>query len=310
MFVYLGIDGGGTKTKVNIIDLEKNILFENIGGPSSIDTVSYEESYNNIYNLIKPFFDNQEHLIKGVFAGLGGIIFDEEKERVVTNLKNLPFLAKNCKIEVENDMYNALYSGFLFDEGISLISGTGMVAFGIDKFGNKAKCGGWSYKEGEFGSGYHLGMSAVQYLIRAYDGRYEIDDMAREIAKTLNFNKATDIIELTNELHINRTKVASLSPIITKYGNLGHLYALKVIDFATDEILLAIKGVIKQLKLTKKELVMIGGLVNSDTIFREMLLNKLFKSYPDLTIIEQKADPATAAAYKALHNKGERNEKI
>lgn len=302
MFVYLGIDGGGTKTKVNIVDQHKNILFENIGGPSSIDTVSYELMYDNIYKILKSYFDiNPNQKINGVFAGLGGIIFDEQKEKVATYLKKLPFLTANCQIEVENDMYNALYSGSLFDEGLSLISGTGMVAFGLDKIGNKAKCGGWSYKEGEFGSGYHLGVSAIQYLIRAYDGRYEIDDMAKEIADKFNFKKASDIIDLTNKLHTDRTTVASLSPIITKYGDLGHFYALKVIDLATDEILLAIKGVISQLNLTKKELVMIGGLANSDTVFKEMLLKKLYNNFPDLVIIEQKTDPATAAAYKALH---------
>ena len=40
--LYLGIDGGGTKTAVCLIDEKLNIISQSQSGPSSYDTVTQE----------------------------------------------------------------------------------------------------------------------------------------------------------------------------------------------------------------------------------------------------------------------------
>ena len=52
---FLGIDGGGTKTKVVIINNNKDILYESVAGPSSVDTVTSQETLDAIKNCIKRF---------------------------------------------------------------------------------------------------------------------------------------------------------------------------------------------------------------------------------------------------------------
>ncbi len=297
MKYYLGIDGGGTKTKLIVINEKEEILFENISSASSIDTVSEKETYNAFYLGLKPFIDKNPHIVfTGIFIGIGGIVFQHQKDYVVNIAKKLPLVKNSTFIKAENDMYNALYSGLLFSEGVALICGTGMVAFGMDKYNTHIKCGGWGYKEGEFGSGYHLGMACVQYMIRAFDGRYQKDAFAKEIAQKLNFKFAEDIIDLMEDLHTNRTKVASLAPILTKHANLSHPYALKTVELATDELALAVKGVFNQLKLTTNKIVIVGGLGNSEGIFKEKLHKKLKKFKPDIEILQPQIDPALAAA--------------
>jgi N-acetylglucosamine kinase-like BadF-type ATPase len=300
---YLGIDGGGTKTRAIIIDENKKQIYEKVSGPSSVDTVSFKDSIQHISKALKEFFIKYPNAVfQAVFIGVGGIVFDDQKEKLKALAKNLDGITKSTIIHVENDMYNSLFSGGHFDQGMSLICGTGMVAFGIDKQKNTHKSGGWGYKEGELGSGYSLGFSAIQYMIRAYDGRYELDDFAKEIAGKIGLSKASDIVPIMNELHNNRTKVASLAPIVTKYANNGHRHALFIVEQATDEIALAVKSVYTHLDFnTSTTLVIIGSLVHAPGEFNKKLLSKLSKISSTLEIINPLFDPAYAAALYARY---------
>lgn len=296
MKYYLGIDGGGTKTKIIIIDETKEILYEKVGGPSSVDTVTTDVTFNNIKDLIVPFLKTNPNLyFNGLFVGLGGIVFEKQKSDLIKLFKTLPGINHNTNIIVENDMYNALYSGLLFDEGIGLIVGTGMVAFG--KKGNKThKCAGWGFKEGELGSGYALGKHAISYMIRCFDNRLDKDDFAKEIASKLNLLKKEDIITIMDEIYLNRTLIASLAPIVVKYANKNHNYALKIVNLQTDEIKLAVRGVYNSLNLKKPTIVIVGGLGNSKGIFKDMLHQKLKEIDPEINIIKPIVDPALAGA--------------
>ncbi len=297
MKYYLGIDGGGTKTKVIVINELKEVVFENIVGPSSVDTVSLDETLKAFKDSIKDL--DKKITFEACFAGLGGIIFDKDKENVEEQLKKLPGVTNKTVVKAENDMHNALYSGLLFDEGIALIAGTGMVAFGKDLYGNVAKCGGWGYKEGDLGSAYSMGKRALRYMIRAFDGRYEIDDFAQEIADKVGLKDAKDIVKIMDELYLKRTDVADLSRIVNKYANVNNKYASVIVNNMTDELALAVSGVLKQTNIKNKKLVVVGSLGNLDGLFKTLLHKKIKELDQNIEILAPLVDPALAAALMA-----------
>lgn len=301
MAYFLGIDGGGTKTKVIIIDDNENILFENISGPSSIDTVDPSTTYKNINQAIEPYISKYPNLIfKGVFIGLGGIVFNEDCQSVESLLSKLKSVNDETFIMARNDMYNALYSAGNFEEGMTLICGTGMVAFG--KKGKEShKAGGWGYLEGELGSAYHLGREAIRHCIRAYDKRLEMNDFAKEVAKEIQLEKATDIIKITNTYHDERTKTAQLAPLVTKHANLNNTYAKQICDKAIDEIALAIKAVYKTLSFNQIHLVIVGSLGHAEGYFSDSLYKAIKNISQDIHIIKPIIDPALAAAKAAKY---------
>jgi len=297
---FLGIDGGGTKTKVVVINENKDIIYESVAGPSSVDTVSNQQTVDSIQYALNSFYSSQNHVaFDAIFIGLGGIVFDHQKKAIIALLKSLKGVDSKTIIVVENDMHNALYSGLLFDEGMTLICGTGMVAFGKNKDGKYHKSGGWGFKEGDAGSGFNLGSEAIKYMIRAFDHRLSKDAFALELANHLNLKNAEDIISLMDELYLDRTKVASLAPFVTKYANLGHPYAIKIIEKATDELALSVKAVYQQLNLNSTTLVVVGSLGNVQGHFKSLLHEKIKSISSKINIIEPKVDPAYAAAIMA-----------
>jgi len=301
MDYFLGIDGGGTKTKIIIIDDNDNILFENVSGPSSIDTVDASTTYKNINKAIEPYISKHPNLIfKGIFIGLGGIVFDEDCQSVESLVSKLESVNNETFIMARNDMHNALYSADNFDEGMTLICGTGMVAFG--KNGKEShKAGGWGYLEGELGSAYHLGREAIRHCIRAYDNRLEKNNFSKDIASAIGLEKATDIIKVTNLYHDQRTKTAQLAPLVTKHANLNNVYAKEICDKAIDEIALAIKAVYKTLEFKQIHLVIVGSLGHAKGYFSDSLHKAIQSISEDIKIMDPILDPALAAAKAAKY---------
>lgn len=300
MNLYLGIDGGGTKTKVIVINELEEIIYEQTSGPSSIDTVDNESTYNSFEDALKEFskkFPNTT--FKGVFAGIGGIVFEDDCHLVENILNQLDQVDIDTFIRARSDMETALYSGGHFDQGMSLICGTGTAAFGKNNE-QTHKCGGWGFKEGELGSGYHLGREAIRHTIRAFDNRLSMNDFAKDIAKAIELRKATDIIHIMEDDYFGeRTKTAQLAPIVTKHANLGNIYAKEIVDKATYELALSVRGVYNTLNLSNTTLVIIGSLGNAPGYFRKRLHEQIHEISNEIKIITSAYDPAFAAALMA-----------
>lgn len=298
---YLGIDGGGSNTTVAIMDDNEQILFKNTSGPSAIDTVDSETTIQAIEKALAPYMSQHKGLrFDGVFVGIGGLFTDQERSSVKALVRRLPYVDDQTDLRVSNDMETALFSGGTYDSGIALISGTGMVAYG-KHLGKEHKCGGWGYKEGDLGSAYHLGREALRYLARTLDHRYEPDNFSAEIAAITKINDIDDLLPGLNRYFGERTKTAQLAPIVTKYANLNHSIAKAIVDRATDELLLAVKGVYNALAFDETTLVVIGGLGNADGYFKESLYKKILASLPHVSITTDGDEPAVAAAKAAKH---------
>lgn len=301
MNYYLGIDGGGTKTKLCLMNSDNEVIQMAEGGPSSIDTVSEETTFNNFLNPFMEIINNCSNniTIKGVFAGIGGIVSGEDEKLVESIVRRLPNITKDTKIKAKNDMHNALASGLLFDEGVTLIVGTGSVAFGKDKHNHYHKCGGWGYKEGDLGSAYDIGFKAIKTMIKSYDGRIDITDFTKEVKDKIGIEKIEDVVGALNNLWNNRTEIASYAKLVTKHANLGDKYAKMIVDEATDQLALAVNGVIKNLNIDNKVIVIVGSLGNSEGYFKEQLHHKISLIDKDIKIISPLVDPALGAALMA-----------
>lgn len=301
--IFLGIDGGGTKTKVIIINEHKETLFESNSGPSSLDTVDETTTLNHINEALSSYFSsNPKNAFSAVFAGLGGVATDSDKSRLFHLIKGVLGVNEHTLVIAASDMENALASGLFFTEGIALIAGTGMVAYGKSKNGKSHKAGGLGYKEGDFGSSYDLGMKSIRALARALDHRIEQTPFTDALQLALGIHQASDVTSLMEAWHTERTKIASLAPIVTTHANLGDIYAKAICDASSYELALAVKAVQDTLKLVEPKLVIVGSLGNADGYFKNKLYQYLMNFIPNLEITAPLLDPAYAAALLALND--------
>ena len=288
---YLGIDGGGTKTAFIVVDDNNEIVYQNVLGPSSLDTVSLID----IEKLLLTESNNIPYTISAIFAGIGGISCDNDKQLICNILSKFDCLLPNGKVEADNDVINALYGALCAKDGIVIIAGTGSVAFG--KWNSKyARSGGYCYQEGDAGSAYYIGYRALQYLARVIDGRKEESTLSKEL---MEITKCNDYSSLASYfVNATRTQIAKLSPVVC---NNESKEAIEIVEDAVDEMIEMIKAVHKRLEIQNSECLfsVIGSLGNNSELYKGLLLNKLEKINPYIKFIDKMHDASFGAALKA-----------
>lgn len=286
---FLGIDGGGTKTALCLIDENFNIVDIASSGPGSYDTVSQEVFKENVIKALNKLKFNGK--IVSVFAGLGGICNKEDSLVVSNTLKSINEL-KDAIIEVDNDVVNAYYSAFGDEFGIVCIIGTGSVAYGVN--GNIIhRCGGYCYQEGDAGSSYDLGRKALQYYARVIDKRLPETDFSAAIGKEINIYSFDKLAHFF--VSSSRTEVAQIAKVVTKYQH--NDVARKIISDAVDEVVLMINTVYRECGFNDASFSVIGSLGNVDTLYRKLLLERVKIKY-----VEPKFEAYLGSSIKALIN--------
>ncbi len=293
--MYIGIDGGGTKTQVTLADKNLDVLAEATLGPSSIRTVPFEESMATLRKGIEACLEKvPDAKIESLFAGLGDVAGAADGEMVAARLRTLPFL-EDARIEVKNDVYNAHAGALEGRSGIVLIIGTGSVAFGRDETGGSHRAGGYSHHEGDLGSAFGLGKQALSLMGKALDGRAEKSPLTEELVEHFGIKSFPDAVKVYNEF-TNRTDIAALARFVTKHASQGDKNALAVIETATDELLLMVKAVDAALQLENKEIGIIGSLGNAPTPLRDRFRAKV-ETYDPAFVIH---GPRQSAVHGAL----------
>ena len=191
---YLGIDGGGSKTAFVVIDENENIVFESVGKPTSIDTVSLAECEDVINSMCNQI----PYKVDAIFAGLGGMNSKKDIDDVNDILRKQSILKENGKVDSGSDVINALYGALNNQDGIILIAGTGSVAFGKNK-DKYARSGGYCYQEGDGGSAYYLGYKANDADLITYFNEKFKDKIKNEYVQEYKNKLYTDILYYKTE---------------------------------------------------------------------------------------------------------------
>lgn len=256
MTYYIGIDGGGTKTKFLLCDQKGIILAEDIQPTSHYFQCGLDGLATVIETGITNILTNtklQPSDIATCFAaipGYGDIEDDNEKiENAV--LKGM----KNIKFEIGNDTDNGLAGSLAGQPGINIIAGTGSIGLGLNKKGETLRCGGWHHIfGGDEGSAYWLACKMILEFTRQSDGRDEKTPLYFYLKEALNLNNDSDILVRTiTEMEFDRTKIAKLASYLSELAKQEDKYALLFYKEAAKELFDIINTIRLNLNMDKEE---------------------------------------------------------
>lgn len=298
---FLGIDGGGTKTKIVLMDEYGKLLGSGVAGPSSIRSVTNDVTKQSFSDALKETLKDVGNIVvTSVFAGLGDIESEEDSNLVASMIKEFDCVNDNTVITVKSDVYNALYGGLgSLSEGVSVILGTGSVAMGIDSNMNTSRVGGYSYKEGDPGSSYYIGKLVLSYVAKVLDSRKKESDFSKELFEILNITTRLSYVEMLDIYHEDRTKTAGLARLVTKHASLGCLDALEILNNSVDGASELIDTCVNNLGLSELNVAIIGGLGNSKLYF-ELLSSKLHSIDSNYSVFPNVLDPSLGSYIGAL----------
>ncbi len=229
--LFIGVDGGGTKTKMRIEDEKGKVLGEGRGGPAQI-RVSIKQAWDSILTLFQDILaqnniDPSDQRYR-FHAGLG--LAGTEMEKQYNEFLKYPH--PFTSICLKSDAYAACLGAHNNQDGAIIIIGTGTKGFQIEK-GQKSEVSGWGFPQGDEGGGAWLGLEAVRLTLHSVDGRLQSSALFDAILAHFNNN----LLELLNwTIDATSTQYATLAPIVIEYVEQRDPFALTLFKTAAKAI--------------------------------------------------------------------------
>lgn len=288
--IYLGVDGGGTKTAFILEkDGEKIIHKEKTIHLSQIPREEFKKRIINAVEILTAKAGIKNTDITYTFVSVPGYgQYPEDEEFIDESLREI---LGTDNFKVGNDCLNAWAGSLNAKPGINLILGTGSIGFGLDDKGNSLRCGGWGPLISDESSGYYLGLRLINYFTKQSDGRIAKTMLYDLMKEELKINDDFEIIPLAESM--TRDELAAVSKILGKLLENDDECALELIDKAGYEAALTINTLAKRLDFDGKVLASYsGGVFN----LGDALIGKIEK-YLDsnIELVKPYADPTEGA---------------
>lgn len=209
----VGVDGGGTGTRLRLADAHGVALAQGRAGPSSL-AHGIPEAWAAILSALSDAFDHAggrppplARVALGV--GLAGVNVPDWRARFQAGN---PGFARLC---VDTDAYTTWRGALGGAPGAILALGTGSVGLVVDADGQRRQVGGWGFPASDEGSGAWLGLHAVQLAQQVLDGRAAAGAFSQAVITACG-GSSEGMRAWVGQA--SQTRFAALAPLVVQHG--------------------------------------------------------------------------------------------
>ncbi|MCI6603310.1 MAG: ATPase [Clostridiales bacterium] len=303
--LYLGIDGGGSKTAFCLAEASGRVLVESSCGSIHLKQISAQEFRarvrTELHRLGLEF--SRGRRLKRVFAGIPG--YDEypdlraEADVLMAELFSCP---KSCA----NDCVAGWAGGTACQPGINMVLGTGAIAYGRNAQGKDLRSSGWGPFVGDEGSAYDLGRKLLSIFGKEADGRLPRNAVYRLVREHFKLNTDFDIFIYLEKGAYERAFVAKLSMLLAEAAKAADPAAIQAFQKAGEEAALAILACARKL-FTPDESVLVstsGGVFKAGDLILNPLNAALKQSGWPFSLRPPRLEPLRGAVLMAMCEDG------
>ena len=301
MSYYIGIDGGGTKTKCVLCNDSLEVIYQTKSEPSNFLTIGTARVANTIIELVNNCCTSSNlsvSEIENITIGTTGAGRESDalklKEAVIAKAKSVNL--KLNSFNVVSDARIALEGSFTGKPGSILIAGTGSIMFGKDKDGVIHRVGGFGRLIGDEGSGLTLGKKGLNLISKYYDERGKATLLTNKVEKQYDISDQSDLII---KVYSDGFNMQDIAPLVIESANEGDELCKDILDQETNELLLHIMAMKKKINEEKMKIVFIGGTITTENLYSSMLKEKIKMFLPDVLIHHSDYPPEIGAVIMA-----------
>lgn len=301
--MFLGVDGGGSKTAFALIDNQGKLVAEHLAPSCYYIETGLQATRDILHNGTMQVLANAGANLHDLQFAFFGLPAYGEDSRLLKQLDQIAahFLpqARYC---CDNDMVNGWAAAFGGEDGINLIAGTGSIAYGVRQR-QAARCGGWGELFSDEGSAYWIAIQGLSAFSRMSDGRqpktalYDLFKTHFDIRQDLDMSAV-----VLNQWQAKRSKIASLARVVYHAAQTDDIVARHIFIRAAQELALLIDSTRQKLAYSPGESVNVscsGGVFSA----REMIMSPLRQALGQYTqhyvVHTPKYSPAIGAAHYA-----------
>lgn len=228
-FFLIGIDGGGSGTRLVLGDAHGKELAQASSGPSGLG-LGVERAWQSIEAACRDGFSRAGFELDWSRCVLGcGLAGVNNRDWLAAFHAHAPKLAG---LAVESDAYTTLLGAHGSAHGVVVALGTGSVAASADGDGPWRIASGYGFPSGDEASGAWLGLRAIVHAQQALDGRAPHDGLSQALLERVGAQDRDSLIVWLCEA--NQTAYASLAPVVLAHRT--HPFAARLLGDAGVEI--------------------------------------------------------------------------
>ena len=308
MKTFLGVDGGGSKTRFLLIDESGRVLASHLEGSA--------------YHLEIGLGDLQALLTRGVrqtlerallpaaaltYAFFGLPAYGEDRG-LTSALDAAPSAAlPHQRYRCGNDMVCGWAGALAGADGINIVAGTGSIAYG-EFAGRGARSGGWGELFSDEGSAYWLAREALRLFARMSDGRTARGALYKSVKQHFALQ---DDLELCAAIYgkplSQRSQFAQLSKLVSEAARAGDEAALGLFNDAGRELADMVEAVRSTLQVAADVPVPVsysGGLFQLGELILGPLKAELGRRSAAYNLVAARLPPDAGAALQAARLSG------
>jgi len=301
--LVLGADGGGTKTTGLLADRSGNVVAQLRGEGSNQFVIGMDNAARNLAELVAGLAAGAGRpvgsIARGVL-GLAGMGAPRDRQVLIAaihaRLREMGH--PRVPLAIETDGRVALEGAFNGGPGVVAVAGTGSVIMGKSARGEAISIGGWGRVLGDEGSGYFIGLEALKAVSREIEGRGEAGRLRVSLASRFGLDTRDRIIAA---VYREKFDIPSIAPAVLDAAEAGDRVATEILGRAAAGLAEQIVAAIARLGLEGGTgVVMIGGLVDHDTVYARLLADAVRKQAPGADFRAPLNGPAHGAVLLAI----------
>jgi N-acetylglucosamine kinase-like BadF-type ATPase len=275
--LFLGVDGGGTKTHFVLVDGDGNLAASHAGPTSDHVQIGMDGLRNVLSEGLAALFAQAGIDGSGIAHAFFGLPAHGEDSVTQVQLDALrEALLGHRRYRCSNDMVCAWAGSLGGEDGINIVAGTGSIGYG-ERRGRSARAGGWGGVFGDEGSAYWIAAQGLNIFSRMSDGRLPRGPLHAIFRESFGLSADLDICGKVVHAPA-RASIAALSPLVARTAHDGDILAIRIFDNAARELAAVAEAVRQALEFQPDEPVPIsysGGVFNAGALILEPLKRHL-----------------------------------
>jgi N-acetylglucosamine kinase-like BadF-type ATPase len=294
--LFVGVDGGGSRTRALLGDGDGRVLGAGNGPPSNHYAVGVDGAMAAVAEAMaaaaaQAGLEARPQLTAACF-GLAGVNRPVDQEVLERALRERAFAPR---FAVVNDVELVLAAGTVGGWGIALVAGTGSIAHGKARDGRTVRAGGWGYILGDEGSGYSIASQALHLATQTADGRASAPRILGEVLRHWSLDVPEQLLGRVYRRDTTIGEIAALTARILPLAEEGDPAAIELCDRAASQLAQLVDAVAQPLGFEPSDpppLALAGGVLRTSPRIRGELVRHARTPLGPTTVV---TDPAQGA---------------
>ncbi len=301
--LFLGIDGGGTKTTCLVVDRAGAELARRATSATNPNVVTLEVAAKRVTELVRETCQEVKCTtddVVGAVLGLAGAGSEGNRRFLIRHLQNQ--FGDRFPVQIETDAHIAVEGAFGGGPGIAVIAGTGSAIIAKTPKGEVFNVGGWGRALGDEGSGYFFGVEAAKAFTKLVDGLAESSMMNRLFSERLGW---TTREHLLTAVYNEKLELSTLAPLVLELAAMGDALAQEILYRGAQALAEQVLAARARAAMSSVRVATLGGLIDKPTVYRDILVATLHDADPAIEVCMPDKSAVEGAAIMAIRGSGD-----